>query len=361
MGNEAVCQSGQKGLIRARRKSGAARLWGLAAVLLLGAAVLVGGRGASVRASGLMLPVAGSREAAALESALAQPNRTGKVGLNADDTGFGPLEYKTAIFYQKGTETLILSPTYTGNPKEFAWVIAVPSKPEVSILKGAPFNELKNFDPPSQPYYGSTPDRSGDERGVKVIERKTVGAYQTQTLTAAGVNGLENWLRRNNFAVSQRAHPILEAYTKAGWAFVVARIAEPQSAKGLSTGTLAPLCLRFTAPHPILPLRLYGAQAVTISLKLYLILPESNVKRLSKEQQEQLPSKMATNLSGRSPLDELLGSGPMMLQTGTLDAGQTQYQTLARLSRVPLCIYAADAYLFPKDCAGDIVWDKISP
>ncbi|MDQ2687517.1 MAG: DUF2330 domain-containing protein, partial [Armatimonadota bacterium] len=47
---------------------------------------------------------------------------------------------KAAVIYQNGRERLIISPSYQGPPGDFAWVVPVPSRPQVKILRGALFH-----------------------------------------------------------------------------------------------------------------------------------------------------------------------------------------------------------------------------
>ena len=49
---------------------------------------------------------------------------------------------KAAIVYDRGSEQLIISPSFSGSARDVAWVVPVPSRPQVKILSGALFHEL---------------------------------------------------------------------------------------------------------------------------------------------------------------------------------------------------------------------------
>ena len=64
---------------------------------------------------------------------------------------------KALIYFHDGIEDLIVSPSFSGPVADFAWVIPVPSRPKVEILRGAPFHELAKIAFPYPP--GAMRDR----------------------------------------------------------------------------------------------------------------------------------------------------------------------------------------------------------
>src|SRR5205823_524819 len=65
---------------------------------------------------------------------------------------------------------------------------------------------------------GRGPDR------VKVLEVKTVGAYEVAVLSAEDASGLDHWLESNGYSVPQGKSALIDEYIRKGWYFVAARI-----------------------------------------------------------------------------------------------------------------------------------------
>jgi len=197
-----------------------------------------------------------------------------------EQTHITELDQKAAVFFDGSTEDLVISPSYKGDATEFAWVVPVPAKPNVSIVKGALFHELANIVyPPQEPEYDGL--KAGVEmerkKSVRVIERKTVGAYDVSVLDASDAGALLNWLKVNQYNLPDAARKPMQWYIDRHWTFVASRVKAPSIARGLATGTLAPLRLRFPAKHPMYPMRLSSANTNPFGLTVYVVLPQSVV------------------------------------------------------------------------------------
>ncbi|MEK9200734.1 MAG: DUF2330 domain-containing protein, partial [Patescibacteria group bacterium] len=115
------------------------------------------------------------------------------------------VQQKAVIWWDGKTETLIESVTYSGNPREFAWIIPVPNKPEVEEATDELFSALESLTNPTavaMPEYGR-----GDlmiqnpslDSGVRVIETKKIDIYYLTVLTAQDCNELRKWLTTNGY------------------------------------------------------------------------------------------------------------------------------------------------------------------
>lgn len=94
-------------------------------------------------------------------------------------------EQKAVIYFNNGVEQLIISPSYEGQVEKFVWIVPVPAKPDIEITEAAIFDELMDFTGPhmmSIPAPAATKNDSRSE--IKVLERKTVGAYDVSVLSA---------------------------------------------------------------------------------------------------------------------------------------------------------------------------------
>lgn len=249
-------------------------------------------------------------------------------------------EQKAVVFFGKGREQLIISPGYQGQASDFAWVVPVPSRPKVDILKGAIFHELAKLTEPKR----RTPVRKSaqalsPETAVTVLERRAVGAYDVSVLSATDGGALMKWLKANRYHLPDKAAGPMKSYVKQGWTFVASRIRVPSDAKGLRTGTLAPLRLTFGAKQPVYPLKLSSANPKPFDLLIYLIGPRAEFGSLT-----QVSGPVAGRKWGRRV---------------TTARDQTGYPTLSKLSKEPLTIWVTNAThrtILPEECTEDMTW-----
>src|SRR5213080_2045989 len=95
---------------------------------------------------------------------------------------------KAIIFHHQAREDLILQVKYEGPAEDFGWLIPVPGQPKVRKGSMQPFYELSRL---TQEHFGeglfthnaSLSRGGGDDQAVKVIEVKTVGAYEVAILS----------------------------------------------------------------------------------------------------------------------------------------------------------------------------------
>lgn len=132
------------------------------------------------------------------------------------DQNITTAQQKAVIVHQKGREDLIISLEFYGDAKEFAWLIPVPTKPEVKKGKGEIFTKLGQLSKPKKnllerikgerrevyfPTGKAIPEVIPTERGVEVIETKRVGILDISVLTATKAADLEKWLKENGYQV----------------------------------------------------------------------------------------------------------------------------------------------------------------
>jgi hypothetical protein len=114
---------------------------------------------------------------------------------------------------QSQREDLILSVELRGGP-EAAWVVPVPSLPEVETASPEWFEQLSDMTKPIVEYRTETIYREaggeigvtvGEEVVVEVISREEVGVYDVSILAAGEPGALVNWLNENGYAYWKRA------------------------------------------------------------------------------------------------------------------------------------------------------------
>jgi hypothetical protein len=91
--------------------------------------------------------------------------------------------------------------------------------------------------------------------GVTIEEQFSVGEYDILILSAKESDGLETWLKENDYRIPNGAGPVLASYIKQNVKFFVAKVnLERHEAEGFSY--LRPLRVEFKTPKFMLPIRL---------------------------------------------------------------------------------------------------------
>lgn len=167
---------------------------------------------------------------------------------------------KAIIVHDAGREELILQVKYDGPLEEFGWLIPVPDLPTVKKGSMECFYELSKFTQKNlEPRWHAdtlSVKRGGEaeEPPVKVIEVKTVGAYDIAVLSTKDSAALENWLKENQFTFPANETGVIDAYVKQHWYFIAVKInlqgGSLASTSGkLASGELHPLQINFASEH----------------------------------------------------------------------------------------------------------------
>lgn len=200
---------------------------------------------------------------------------SGIILVRADGGIFYPPDYPTAetaqkafIYYQNGTEDLVIATSFQGNAKDFAWVIPTPSLPTIDKSNVELFNDLAKItnladEGPGTVNFSAMPGLGGGTKStpVEVISEKTIDVYDTAILKATDENALAKWLTDHGYTFPQDKESELRSYVENGWYFAVAKIQPKLINSGgivrqLATGTLTPLRLAFKTEKIIYPMKL---------------------------------------------------------------------------------------------------------
>jgi hypothetical protein len=188
------------------------------------------------------------------------------------------------------TETLLWDQIrYQGNPKDFVWVLPVPT-PETQIEIADPvfFDELDSQTSPRiQPAtplfpcnFGASCGGGGDsaatgtvdgmtmpEEEVTVYSEETIGPYETATIGSEDADALRQWLLQHGYRVPPETEPVIDDYIGEGAVFVVLRLSPGQGVQAMQ-----PVRVRYQGMMASFPLKMVtvGAQGA-LNLSLWVI------------------------------------------------------------------------------------------
>lgn len=173
---------------------------------------------------------------------------------------------------------------YTGPAESFAWVVPVPSVPEVAIASDAVLNLLGASTQPvfsiQTEYLGycqpeaSTNDTDafgnadtaaggggpggggGAPNPVLVLSEAQVGPYDQVTLSATDADALVSWLQTNGYAIPTTMSAALAPYISTTGIFVAFKLQKNQT-----TGQIAPIAMKYAARSAMIPLVLTSVAA----------------------------------------------------------------------------------------------------
>ena len=178
-----------------------------------------------------------------------------------------------------GTQHLILSVSFQGDAEEFAWVVPVPGKPEITLSDAKLFEELSDFTiravpEPGWPGFGcAAGDIEPPANGVDVIDEQVVGPYATAVLAATNPTALVDWLNQNGYLFPEEAQEMIGEYIEKEWYFVATRINALDAGTGhaLAEGAIEPIVLSFASDEIVYPLRITSLSATSPEVLLYVL------------------------------------------------------------------------------------------
>ena len=158
------------------------------------------------------------------------------------------------VLMRKGQRTVLtMSNTYKGPTEDFAMVVPVPTVLQKDQVKTLPADVFSKIDKLSAPrlveYWEKDPcwlprprklmammagsgradldqlsEGGADDFGVKVEAQFTAGEYEIVILSAKEANGLETWLKANQYNIPAGAGDALAPYIQSGQKFFVAKV-----------------------------------------------------------------------------------------------------------------------------------------
>jgi uncharacterized protein DUF2330 len=196
----------------------------------------------------------------------------------------------SVVRWDGGVEEIDMRLTVSGDAKQAAWIMPVPSRATLTLGDTALFSTLEEVVAPVDrvrhyfwpragdwPFAGNSPDRASSKgsapapgAGVDVVGRERLGPFDVARLAATDSKALGEWLTANGFHLPDALATALEPYVRQNWEYVAIRLAPDVAGKPLS-GTLDPLHLSFASDHLVYPMRLSRLAKVPQHLRLYVV------------------------------------------------------------------------------------------
>ncbi len=222
------------------------------------------------------------------------------------------------IVWRDGVETLGVETRFVAPGHDFAWVVPLPSRPEVASGTTGMFPTLRALCAPDvsdhvTPYWllfiwvsliliiamsmstswgrialvlaglsavmtcvllpSLGKARGGSVAGpaVEVLERSIIGSYDVAVISSKDPQALAAWLTENGFTMSPAAQPVIADYVAKGWVFSAAKLKRSEDTQEPSAPH--PLVWTFKTEHPVYPLRLTGVESGDLKVDLYVFGP----------------------------------------------------------------------------------------
>jgi len=158
---------------------------------------------------------------------------------------------------------------YTGSAPDFAWVLPVPSVPEVDVAEMSSFNELQvATDPvfmlPPMPecMFRDMPVMSAAEGAsagdVTVYSSGEAGpyAYDVVGTETGNSTALVDWLNENSYRITPEMEPLVQVYVQEGMVFLAMKLQPDQGVQDIQ-----PVKMTYQSERPMIPLRLTAVAA----------------------------------------------------------------------------------------------------
>ena len=174
------------------------------------------------------------------------------------------------LFVQgEGTVTTHVQLLYSGEASDFAWILPLPSVPELAVSHNDIFTRLQwstqpffqlNFEEdcgfPIMVLRDAVPTDLAEE-GVEVVLQEQVGPYDTAVLTSEDPQAIVDWLVDNGYQLGDLGVPLLTPYVEGGFYFLALKLAADSE-----VGDLQPIAMTYAAERPGIPIRLTAVATV---------------------------------------------------------------------------------------------------
>ena len=134
----------------------------------------------------------------------------------------------------KGVVTTHVQIQYNGDASDFAWILPLPSPPELQVSHNEVFRQLQFATQPAFwlnwqeneecefffPPVLATVESARDDAAVEVVSEQRVGPYQTAVITADDSEAVADWLQANGYNLDGLGLELLQPYVEDGYYFL---------------------------------------------------------------------------------------------------------------------------------------------
>ena len=162
---------------------------------------------------------------------------------------------------------------YSGEKTDFAWILPVPSVPELGVSHNGIFQQLQFatqptfqleweesdcplFFPPVFRAEDAVATAAPGADGVQVIAEQRVGPYDTAIIASDDPAAMIDWLVTNGYQLGNLGADLLQPYTYGGFFFLALRLAPDRD-----VGDLQPIAMTYDADMPGIPIKLTAIAA----------------------------------------------------------------------------------------------------
>ncbi len=221
-------------------------------------------------------------------------------------TRVGPQQ--TYVFFEKGMETFVIRPAFSGKIDQFGMLIPFPSPPAIRKVDDNIFDQVKKaIDPPminlwvrpqprrfpSAVAMGAVQESAPAEQSLKfdqvrVLKQEAVGMYEVAVLEAGSAGALKRWMEDHEYRFPDGMEDTTNEYVKDKWCFVAikARVgnkgavqpkpgmrkANPQLPAGATfDGAVQAMGFRFKTKELVVPMRLSAFNKGRLRNVMYLM------------------------------------------------------------------------------------------
>jgi hypothetical protein len=209
------------------------------------------------------------------------------------------------MVFKIGTSETVLwdQVRYTGDPKEFAWVLPVRDGAKVELSRdawiaaldastkttvsgperfcngggggggsggggcGGSDTSLLSRSRDNDNFEGASSGGFNGDGNVQVLAQNVIGPYQAVTIRANGDQGIAEWLIANKFAIPSEVRPTIDAYTRERFDFIALRLRPGQGVQAMR-----PVRVVTPGADATLPLRMVAAGVgAKVGLTLWVI------------------------------------------------------------------------------------------
>jgi Uncharacterized protein conserved in bacteria (DUF2330) len=179
-----------------------------------------------------------------------------------------------------GTTDMIVQIAYSGDSKDFAWLLPLANVPDAQRLDTFPEQAMTSLDAQTGPQFtlppnctrafagvggggfagglgGGVPTAVGASGGVSVFIQQTVGPYEVAVIGSEDAEATSEWLLDNGYRITGAMNDFVKLYTEEKMKFLALKLTDTADVT-----EIAPFRLRLPGDSPSIPLRLTSIAAL---------------------------------------------------------------------------------------------------